>query len=121
MGIAFNSCSDNDDDQGENNLSSIITGVWMIDGDDIFVINKDGTGVSYCNQSDYHNSDIEGRFTWKVKDDCLYIIDVEDTTDMSKLIALHISKDEILWEWHAGDDNGAFENECFISTWTRYE
>ena len=82
MAIAFTSCSDDDEDE----LTSIIVGAWVQDGDnDIFVVNANGTGVGYEDLTDYQNNREGYKFNWSYKDGWVNItIDFYGETQIEK-------------------------------------
>ena len=59
MCVNFAACSDNDEEKAESdNLTEIIVGAWAQDGDDdIFVINTNGTGVVYEDETLFKNDE----------------------------------------------------------------
>ncbi len=122
MAMALNSCSD-DDDEPADNLTSIIVGVWAQDGDDdIFVINKGGTGAGYENPANYYDNNSYGSITWEYKNDYVYLdLGYDGDIQKEKLKAISVSKNEIKWLRYRTDENGYFTNESDEWTWTRYE
>ena len=107
MAIAFTSCSDDDEDE----LTSIIVGAWVQDGDnDIFVVNANGTGVGYEDLTDYQNNREGYKFNWSYKDGWVYVtIDFYGDTQIEKMRAKSVSQNKIVWQRYdseASDDDG---------------
>lgn len=107
MAIAFTSCSDDDEDE----LTSIIVGAWVQDGDnDIFVVNANGTGVGYEDLTDYQNNREGYKFNWSYKDGWVYVtIDFYGETQIEKMRAKSVSQNKIVWQRYdseASDDDG---------------
>ena len=122
MTMAFNSCSD-DDGEPEDELTSIMVGVWAQDGDnDIIVINKGGTGAVYDSPALYYDKDSYGSITWEHKNSYVYLnFDNHGNIQKEKLAAISVSKNEIKWRRYWTDADGNFTNESEEWTWTRYE
>lgn len=122
MAMALNSCSD-DDDEPADDLTSIIVGVWAQDGDDdIFVINKGGTGAGYEDPGTYYDNNSYGSITWEYKNDYVYLdLGYYGNIQKEKLKAISVSKNEIKWRRYRTDEDGYFTNKYEEWTWTRYE
>ena len=74
MCVNFASCSSDDDSTEEDvtDLSKIIIGTWVQDGDDdIMVIKSDGTVTWYDNETDYKNKETSSIYHWKVNGEWL--------------------------------------------------
>lgn len=119
----FTSCKDKDDEPSADNLTSIIVGVWAQDGDnDIFVVNKNGTGAGYESPEDYYNNNSYGSFTWELRNDYVYVdFGYNGTIQKAKLKAVNVSKNEVVWHRYETDSDGNFSNKYDVWTWTRYE
>lgn len=122
MAMALTSCGDDDDEPAANELTSIIVGAWGQDGDnDIFVINKGGSGACYESPTDYSNKDSYGSITWEYKNDYVYLnLGISGSIQKEKLKAISVSKNEIKW-YRYETRNGNFTDEYEEWTWTRYE
>ena len=71
--VNFVACSDDEEEKTESdNLTEIIVGTWAQDGDDdILVINVDGTGVIYGNETLYEKGEGDS-FSWRYNNGCVY-------------------------------------------------
>lgn len=127
MTFAMAGCSKDDDVPAEDNLSSIIVGVWAQDGDDdIMVFNANGTGMFYESPADYEKKDVSYNFTWSLKGEWLTInIDYGDGSydyQMKCRPEKIVSKNKIIWKDY-DDENNDF-NDAFgyyrLWTWERY-
>jgi hypothetical protein len=76
MCVNFAACSSDDDPTEEptTDLSKIIIGTWVQDGDDdIMVIKSDKTLTWYENETDYKNNEISYKCQWEIKGEWLKI------------------------------------------------
>lgn len=72
--VNFTSCSSDDDSTEEDvtDLSKIIIGTWVQDGDDdVMVIKSDGTVTWYENEADYKDKEISQIYQWNVSGEWL--------------------------------------------------
>lgn len=126
MCVNFAACSDNDEEKAESdNLTEIIVGAWAQDGDDdIFVINTNGTGVVYEDETLFKNDEDGNPFRWTYNNDWVYVSIVYATgVQEEELRVESVSSNKIVWrryrknyETHNKDAFGWYE----LWTWERY-
>lgn len=130
MGMAFVSCSDDDDEPAGDDLAKVVVGTWAQDGDnDILTINANGTGVGYDNPAAYQNNQVGYRFNWSYKDGWVTV--TVGGQEVEKLRAKSVSQSKIVWqqyaiasdgydpsqdEWDGHDSFGYYD----FWTWERY-
>ena len=116
LSVNFIACSD-DEEKAEE---MFFIGAWAQDGDDdIFVLNADGTGVSYDSETLYKRGEVDDFFSWTYNNEWLYLDDDE-------LRAESVSSNKIVWRRYF---DGYFETanrnrDAFgwyeLWTWERY-
>ncbi|MBO5251970.1 MAG: hypothetical protein J6B31_08290 [Bacteroidaceae bacterium] len=124
MCVNFTSCSSNDDDDSTEettNLSKIIIGTWVQNGDDdIMVIKSDKTLTWYENETDYKNNEISDIYQWELKNEWLkFYCEGELVGEMRPE---EVKNNKIIWK-----DYDDYENDYSDSygnyrlwTWERY-
>lgn len=117
-GFTFTSCKDDDGPDGDD-LSKVIVGAWMQDGDDdVLVLKSDGKGNWYSNLNEYLNNNPKDPVEWSYRDGWVTLKNYMDGGSdfyTYKLKAKSVTKDKIVWLWI--DDEG----EEDIWTWERVQ
>lgn len=106
MCVNFAACSDDNEGNASDNLQEIIVGVWAQDGDnDIFVLNADGTGIVYGDETLYKNDEDGDSFTWTYSNGWVYggVPGIQE----EELRAESVSTNKIVWRRYRDYDTGS--------------
>lgn len=126
MCVNFAACNGSDDDPTEEpttELSKIIIGTWVQDGDDdIMVIKSDKTVTWYESEEDYKNNATGDKDKWEIKGEWVYFLDSEGDI-FFEMRPKEISKDIIIWkeylEYYGSDYSDSY-GKYRLWTWERY-
>ena len=121
LSVNFVACSDDDEEKNDaDNLTEIIVGTWVQDGDDdILVINANGTGIIYGNETLYESGEGDS-FSWSYNNGWVYagVAGIQE----EELRAESVSSNKIVWRRYRDyetDNKDAF-GWYSLWTWERY-
>ena len=121
---AFSACNNENNsieiEENNNDLSKILIGTWVQDGDDdVIVIKADGHVEWYENENDYKNQKIHDRYQWKLKNEWLYIYDQYENIEEMRPKEVHknISARK---DYHGNKDEYDSYGYYSLWTWERY-
>lgn len=123
MCVNFAACGGSDDDPTEEpttDLSKIIIGTWVQDGDDdIMVIKSDKTLTWYENETDYKNNEVSEIYQWEVKGEWLNLYYEGRQKEMRPK---EIKENIIIWKEYGeyNDDYSDSYGSYDLWTWERY-
>lgn len=123
MCVNFTACGGDDDPNEESttDLSKVIIGTWVQDGDDdIMVIKSDKTVTWYENENNYKNNIVSNIHTWEVKGEWVYFY--ESGKIQNEFRPVEVKNNIIVWK-----DYSEYEKDYSDSygnyrlwTWERY-
>ena len=124
MCVNFVACGGSDDDPTEEpttDLSKIIIGTWVQDGDDdVMVIKSDKTVTWYENEADYKNNEVSYIMEWEVKGEWLKIY--YEGRIYIEARPKEVKNNIIVWkdyDDYENDYSDSYGNYC-LWTWERY-
>ncbi len=121
--VNFAACGSDDDpaEESTTDLSKIIIGTWVQDGDDdIMVIKSNKTLTWYTNETAYKNNEVSEIYQWEVEDGWLYFH--EDGERFGEMYPKDLKANTIVWkdyDEYEEDYSDSYGNYR-LWTWERY-